>query len=295
MSTREWLALIALSIIWGGSFFFIEVALDDFPAFTIVALRVMLAALVLWSVVLIFGLKVPNLPKLWLAFLIMGLLNNALPFGLITWGQTQITASFASILNTAMPFFTVIVAGLLLPDEKISPLKILGVLIGFIGVFAMINFPQFDTHGQIWAQFAILGGGLSYAFACVYGRRFQLMHIHPIVLAAGQTSAASLFMLPVALGVDGVPNISHVSMASLASIIALGVLSTATAYVLYFKILASSGAVNLSLVTLLIPVSAIFLGIVVLGERLTLIHVIGMGLITLGLSVIDGRLWRRNH
>ncbi len=290
MGGKEWLILIILSVFWGGSFFFVEIVLKELPTLTIVALRVAIAAIVLWGVVLSLNLNVSKSPKLWFSFILMGLLNNAIPFSLITWGQTQIISSLASILNAAMPFFTIIVARLLLPDEKVSVLKVAGVVIGFTGVTVMIGLPETTEGLMVLAQLAILAAGLSYAVASAYGRRFREIGINPFVLAAGQIGASSLIMLPIALSIDGAPDVNTLSIESMLSIFSLAVFSTAIAYVLYFKILASSGAVNISLVTLLVPVSAILLGVVVLGESLEMIHIIGMAIIALGLITIDGRL-----
>ncbi|MCH9645265.1 MAG: DMT family transporter [Proteobacteria bacterium] len=292
MGVKEWLMLIILSILWGGSFFFVEVILQDLSALTIVTLRLLLATFVLWGVALYLNLQVPKSAKIWLAFLVMGLLNNAIPFTLIVWGQTQIASSLASILNAAMPFFTVIVAGLWLADERVGTLKIIGICIGFSGVVLMIGLPANSNMTTVIAQMAVLGAGLSYAFASAYGRRFQAMTISPIILAAGQTSTSSLLMLPIAYSVDGAPIMGNWSIETILSIIALAVLSTAVAYVLYFKILSSAGAVNISLVTLLVPISAILLGVVILNETITTIHLLGLSMIALGLSAIDGRLWR---
>lgn len=284
--------LIMLSILWGGSFFFVEVALNDLPAFSVVAFRVIISAITLWAVVFTLKLSIPRSAGIWAGFLVMGLLNNAIPFSLITWGQVQVSAGLASILNAAVPFFTVVVAGILLPDEKIGPLKIIGVLIGFFGVAVMIGLPGAQTDYYVLAQFAILASGLSYAFATTYGRRFKRLGVHPIVLAGAQAITASLVMIPIALSVDGVPNFHAISMTSILALLGLGVVSTAIAYILFFKILESAGAVNVSLVTLLIPISAILLGVFILQERLEMIHLVGMGLIAIGLSFVDGRLWR---
>ena len=292
MGLNQWLMLITLSILWGGSFFFVEVALNDLPAFSIVAFRVVISAAVLWAVVFMLKLPIPKSMGIWAAFLVMGLLNNAIPFSLITWGQVQVSAGLASILNAAVPFFTVIVAGVLLPDEKISPLKVIGVLIGFFGVAVMIGLPGTQADYYVLAQFAILASGLSYAFATTYGRRFKRLGVHPIVLAGAQAIAASLVMIPIALSVDGVPSFNTIGLSSILALLGLGVVSTAIAYILFFKILESAGAVNVSLVTLLIPISAILLGVFILQERLEMIHLIGMGLIAIGLSFVDGRLWR---
>ena len=293
MGLKQWLMLITLSILWGGSFFFVEVALNDLPAFSIVAFRVIISAATLWAVVFALKLPIPKTIGIWLAFLVMGLLNNAIPFSLITWGQVQVSAGLASILNAAVPFFTVIVAGILLPDEKVGPLKIIGVAIGFFGVAVMIGMPSTQENYYLLAQFAILASGVSYAFATTYGRRFKRLGVHPIVLAGAQAVAASLVMIPIALSVDGTPNLNHISWSAILALLGLGVVSTAVAYILFFKILDSAGAVNVSLVTLLIPISAILLGVFVLQERLEMIHLIGMGLIAIGLSFVDGRLWRK--
>lgn len=295
MGTREWALLILLSVLWGGSFFFVGVAVTELPPLTIVTLRVLLAAIALWGIALVMGFRPPTGVKVWLAFLGMGLLNNAIPFVLIVWGQTQIASGLASILNATTPLFTVVVAGLLLPDERATPMKLLGVAVGFVGVVVMIGVPASSGGGSILAQCAIMAAALSYAFAGVYGRRFKVMDINPIVVAAGQVTASTMVMIPITLITEGAIDLTTPSQATWLSVIALAILSTAIAYVIYFKLLASAGATNLLLVTLLIPVSAILLGSLFLNESLALIHFIGITLIGLGLSAIDGRLWRRRR
>jgi drug/metabolite transporter (DMT)-like permease len=293
MGAREWTMLIVLSVLWGGSFFFVGVAVADLPPLTIVSLRVGLAAIALWSIAFAMGLSPPKSTKVWAAFLGMGLLNNAIPFVLIVWGQTQIASGLASILNAATPIFTVVVAGVLLTDERTTPLKLMGVAIGFIGVVVMIGLPAISGGGNLLAQVAIIAATLSYAFAGVYGRRFKAMAINPIITAAGQVTASALVLTPIALTIDGPLDITGPSLGTWAAIVGLAVLSTAIAYVLYFKILESAGATNLLLVTLLVPISAILLGSLFLGESLEVAHFVGMALIALGLSAIDGRLWQR--
>jgi len=293
MGAREWGMLITLSILWGGSFFFVGVVVSELPPLTIVTLRVGLAALALWSIALLMGLRPPQSMGVWFMFFVMGSLNNVLPFTLIVWGQTHIASGLASILNATTPLFTVIVAGLLLPDERITPMKLIGVAVGFGGVVVMFGSSSFTGGTNLLAQLAILGAAVSYAFAGTYGRRFKRLGISPIVIAAGQVTASTVILIPLALSVDGVFDATALAISSWASLVALGVLSTAMAYVLYFKILEAAGATNLLLVTLLVPVSAILLGSLVLGERLNTVHFVGMALIGLGLSAIDGRLWRR--
>lgn len=293
MGSREWIMLFALSAIWGGSYFFVGVAITEMPPLTIVALRVSLAAIVLWVIAVAMGLHLPKSKKVWLTFGGMGLLNNIIPFTLIVWGQTQIASGLASIFNAATPLFTVIIASMWLPDERATPMKLIGVAIGFIGVVIMIGLPSTSEGGNTLAQLAVIAAALSYALAGVYGRRFKAMGINPIITAAGQVTASAVVMIPIALVIDGTFEITTYSINTWASIIGLAVLSTAVAYVLYFKILESAGATNLLLVTLLIPVSAILLGFLFLNETLEGIHLVGMILITLGLSAIDGRLWQR--
>jgi drug/metabolite transporter (DMT)-like permease len=293
MSTKIWLMLIALSILWGGSFFFVGVAVNDLPPLVIVTLRVGIAAMTLWVVAYAMGLRAPTSLRVWGTFFAMGLLNNVMPFLLIVWGQTQIASGLASILNASTPIFTVIVAGILLSDERPTPMKLLGALIGFVGVTLMIGLPALLGGGSLLAQLAIIGAAISYAFAGVYGRRFKAMGIKPIVLAAGQVTASTLVLLPIALTIDGTNSLYTASVESWAAIIGLAVVSTALAYVLYFKILELAGATNVLLVTLLVPVSAILLGWLFLDESLDWVHFLGMLIIALGLSVIDGRLWKR--
>lgn len=290
MGMLEWLFLITLSILWGGSFFFVGVAVRALPPFTIVTLRVVFAALVLLAIVRAMGLKMPSDRKLWAAFVGMGILNNVIPFSLIVWGQTYIASSLASILNATTPLFTVIVAHFLTTDEKMNPWRLIGVLIGFFGVVLMIGPDALrGLDANVMAQIAVLAAALAYAFAGVYGRRFRSMGVAPLVTATGQVTASSLLLIPLALAVDRPWTLSMPSPEVWGALIGLAVFSTAVAYILYFRILATAGATNVLLVTFLIPVSAILLGTVFLREHLALEHFVGMGLIGLGLAAIDGR------
>lgn len=293
MGTAEWTMLLLLSVLWGGSFFFVGVAVRDLPTLTIVALRVGLAAIVLWSVVGVSGRSVPRDPRVWFAFLGMGVLNNVIPFGLIVWGQQTIGSGLASILNATTPLFGVAVAGLLLPDERITGPKLLGIASGFAGVVVMIGPGSLTGIGSdVLAQIACLGGALSYAFAGVFGRRFKTFGVDPMVVAAGQVTGSTLVLAPLTIIIDRPWTLSMPPVSTWTAIVGLAVLSTALAYILYFQILERAGATNLLLVTFLIPVSAIALGVLILGEHLTGLEVVGMGLIGVGLLAIDGRVLR---
>ncbi|WP_244951692.1 DMT family transporter [Pseudoalteromonas luteoviolacea] len=293
MTAKLWTMLILLSILWGGSFFFVGVVVNSLPPLTIVTLRVGIAAIVLWIIAALFGLRPPKGLTKWVAFLVMGLLNNVIPFVMIVWGQTQIASGVASILNAATPIFTVLVAGVLLPDEKPTLLKLFGVMIGFAGVAIMIGVPALVGESALLAQFAIIGAAISYAFAGVYGRRFKAFGLNPLTIAAGQVTASTIVLIPITIFVDGIVNVSLISISIWSAIFGLAVISTALAYVLYFKILALAGATNVLLVTLLVPVSASLLGYLFLNESFDDINIIGMGLIASGLLAIDGRLWHQ--
>lgn len=286
--------LVALSILWGGSFFFVGIAVKELPPITIVTLRVTIAAIALLTVCRVLGYSLPRKPEVLRAFLIMGLLNNIIPFSLIVWGQTHIASGVASILNATTPLFTVLVAHMLTTDEKLSANKLAGVIIGFVGVATMIG-PAALTgeRSSLWGQLAILGAAISYAFAGIFGRRFKAMGVPPLVTATGQISASSLVLIPVALLIDRPWTLAMPSGETRAALFGIALLSTALAYLIFFRILSSAGATNLALVTFLIPVSAIVLGSLVLGEQLALKHLIGMAMIAAGLIAIDGRLLQR--
>jgi drug/metabolite transporter (DMT)-like permease len=291
MGALEWALLIALSVLWGGSFFFVGIAVAELPPFTIVLLRVAIAAIALHLVLRLLGIVMPSDRNAWLAFFGMGLLNNAIPFSLIVWGQTHIASGLASVLNATTPLFTVLVAHALTVDERMTRARLAGVLIGFTGVVAMIGPAALSDLGRdVIAQLAVLAAALSYAFAGVFGRRFKRMGVAPLATAAGQVTASSILILPLALAIDRPWAMPMPSVTALAAILGLALLSTALAYYLFFRILAAAGAVNLLLVTFLIPVSAILLGCLVLGEVLTLAQLAGMALICAGLAAIDGRI-----
>lgn len=290
MGPAQWATLVILSILWGGAFFFVEVAVTALPPFTIVLSRVGLAALALHIFLLATGKRIRFDARLWGAFLVMGFLNNVVPFSLLVWGQTQIASGLASILNAMTPIFTILVAHFLTSDEKMTGRHIAGVLIGFAGVAVMIGPAALAGLGaNLLAQLACLGATLSYGFAGSFGRRFARMGVTPVQTAAGQVTASALILLPVSMMVDRPWTLPMPGLEAMASIVALALLSTAVAYILFFRLLASAGATNIMLVTLLVPVSAILLGVTILGERLDPEHFAGMALIGLGLAAIDGR------
>jgi drug/metabolite transporter (DMT)-like permease len=235
--------------------------------------------------------KIPTSIKAWLCYLVMGALNNAIPFSLIFWGQVSIESGLASILNGTTAVFGAVVAGIFLADEPLTPRKIAGALFGLFGVAVIMGLDaltNFDLRNL--AQLAIMGAALSYAFASVWGKRF-LSTYPPIVNAFGMLVGSTLLMIPVALYSEGVPSFD-LSVEVWSSLIGVAILSTAVAYLLYFEILARTGSANLMLVTLLIPPVAFGLSFTFLGERLGADALLGFALIAFGLVITDGRLLR---
>lgn len=292
MGLFEWGLLLFLSILWGGSFFFSKVALTELPPFTVVLGRVSIAAAALYVYLRATGRAIPGSGEAWRAFFGMGLLNNLIPFSLIFWGQTALASGLASILNATTPIFSILVAHWLTADEKMTPQKITGVLLGVLGVTVLMSGSAFAGNGPpLWALLACLGAALSYGFAGTFGRRFRRLGIAPAVVAFGQTTVSTVVMVPIVALVDAPWHLSTPHLVTIGALLALALISTAFAYIIYFHLLSVGGATNSSLVTLLIPVSAILLGSVVLGERLSANHFLGMALIALGLLSIDGRIF----
>ncbi|MEM6709477.1 MAG: DMT family transporter [Pseudomonadota bacterium] len=298
MGGRQWATLIGLSLLWGGSFFFVDIAVRELSALWTVALRVLIAGTVMAAFMALTGRLnasvLPLTPKLAGEFLVMGFLSNALPFTLIAWGQIQIASGLASMINAATPIFTMIVAGLLLADERFTLLRILGAIVGAVGVGTMIGPSVLDAASTpLLPQLACLSATLSYAFGTVFGRRFTNAGLDPQAIALGQLLGSTALLVPLVLVLEGPIDIARLSEATVGAIGALSIASTALAYLLFFRLLAEAGATNTVLVTLLVPVSATALGVVFLAEPLIEYQLVGVTIVAFGLSLIDGRLWRR--
>ncbi len=293
MTPTEWALLILLAILWGGSYFYNAIAIKELPPLIIVAVRVGLGAALLYLVVRLTGGRMPREWTTWRAFFFMGLINNVIPFSLVAWSQTHIASGLAAILNATTPLFTVLVAHYATHDEKMSPGRIVGLLVGFAGVVLMIG-PDAITEStnDVIAEFGPLGAAVFYAASGVYGRRFSRMGLKPLVTATGQITAAAVMMIPLALLIDPPWLLQMPGLETWAALFGLAAVSTTLAYVIFYRILSTAGAVNLLLVTFLVPVSAILLGAVILHEHLGVNHFLGMACIGLGLAAIDGRLVR---
>jgi drug/metabolite transporter (DMT)-like permease len=296
MSLGDWGLLVLLALLWGASFFFVGVAVKEWPPLTVVVVRVLGGAIFLWPMVYAVGQRMPFDRVVWGAFFGMGFLNNVIPFCLNFWGQTHITSGVASILNATSPLFTVIVAHYFTADEKMTIRHVAGVLLGLAGVAVMVgpDALRIGDHAGFWSflgQMAIVLAAISYAFAGTFARRFRQLGVTPMATAAGQVTASSIMMIPIALVVDRPWTLHLPSWGALGAMAGLAILSTALAYIVYFRLLARAGARNSMLVTFLLPIVAIFLGVVLLGEVIHLRQIAGMALIGLGLAAIDGRIF----
>jgi len=291
MTGFEWMLLVLLSVVWGGSFFFNGIALREFPTLSIVTARVGLAALALLFLMKMLGQGIQLNRQILKAFFGMSFLNNVVPFSLIVWGQQHIASGVASILNATTPLFTMLVAHWFTTDEKINPRRLLGVLTGMGGVGLMMGLDSMESSGfHLLGQSAILLAAFSYGLAGVYGKRFAQLEIPPLATATGQLCASSMILIPLTLWIDQPWTMAIPSIEGMGSLLGIALLSTALAYVIYFRLLKTAGATNLLLVTLLIPVSAIILGVFLLDESLEPQHLSGMAVISLGLLIMDGRL-----
>lgn len=296
MGPAEWATIGGLSIIWGGSFLFVRLAVLSFTPFTIVFIRLFIATLLLLPFAIIRTIRDPEVrtflkrPKTWRQFLVMGLINNALPFSLITWSLQYVPGSTGSVLNATTPIFSVIFVQLLTNNDRLTPSRIFGVALGWVGVIVLIGFEAIQGFGSdVIGLFAMLLASCCYALAAIYGRRFNGQP--PRVVATGMLLSANIILVPVIL-LDGRAwkLVESVPLISWAAVIALGALSTGIGYLIYYRILARAGATNVLLVTFLIPVSAITLNVIVMGDVIGWNVIVGSVLLAIGLLSIDGRL-----
>lgn len=292
MTMADWGMLLLLSLLWGGAFFFVRIIVKEVPPFTLVAVRFAIAAGALWIYLRALRLSVPRSRSAWTAFAGMGTLNNLIPAALIAWSETTIGSGLASILIATTPIFSILAAHHFTVDEKISQNKIVGIVLGITGVVTLVGVDSLTgLNRSVVAMLGCLAAALSYGLANVFGRRFKRMGIAPAAGAFGQVAATAMMAMPMALTFDMPWQVPIPGAAVCASIVGLSLISTALAYAIFFRILANAGGTNISLVTLLIPISAVVLGSTVLGERLRPTQFLGMALIGLGLVAIDGRLW----
>ena len=291
LSGRAWAEMMLLAMIWGGSFLSIRVALDEITPLTSVAHRTTWAMLVLWVIIAVMRIPLPRDPKICFSFLVMGLLNNVIPFTLMAWGQLHIESGLTSILNAFTAVVGVVIASLFFADERITLRKGIGVILGFFGVAVAIgldNFRSFDLRSL--AQLAVIGGTVAYAIAGVWARK-RLVGMPPQMAAAGMLTGSTVIMLPLVYFIEG-PLTFDLQPRTMLAIGYYAIIATAFAYLLYYRVLVMAGSGNLMLVTLLVAPLAITLGAVVLDEKLGANAYLGFGILALGLIILDGRVWK---
>jgi drug/metabolite transporter (DMT)-like permease len=288
---QSWLLLLLLSVLWGGSFFFVGIALRELPPVTIVLIRVALAAVLIYPVFRARGGTLPRTLRQWLPFTIMGLFNNIIPFSLIFTGQTFISSGLASVLNATTPLFTVLILAAF-GDETLIARRIVGVLIGLLGVYVLRDPDHVQSTSQIIGMLCCLGAAVSYGFAGLWGRR-QFQAVPPMTTTTCQLISSAIIMALIAAVVDQPWHLAMPGLTTWAALLGLAALSTALGYIVFFTILKRAGASNVMLVTLLMPVPAILLGVLVLGEPLALRDIAGALVIAASLLVIDGRVLAR--
>ncbi|MGY4308959.1 drug/metabolite transporter (DMT)-like permease [Bradyrhizobium sp. USDA 4369] len=276
-------------MLWSGSFIFNGLALKELPPLTLVLLRIVLAAGILLPVARLRGLGFPKGIAGWRPFFAVALFNNVVPFCLIVIGQTFITSGLAAILNATTPLFTIVVMAAA-AEERLSARRAAGLILGLVGVVILRGGPGFDGSAGGYGILFGLGASLSYGIAALLVRR-HLAHSPPLATATFQLSASSVMILAVAAVVDQPWRLPLPGLQTWLAVIGLAALSTAFAYIVFFQILRRSGATNVTLVTLLIPLTTILLGSLVLGESISSREIGGALVIGSALLVIDGRIF----
>ena len=294
MGLAEWSMLLTFSAVWGASFYFTALALVDMPVLTLSVARMVVAVSILYLAIRLSGEAVPRGWGLWRDFAVMGFFNSGLPFLLVVWAQKSVPGGLAAIIIASTPIWTVVAAHFFTSDEKVDAGKVAGVLLGMAGVVLVIG-PSFLSamSGNLIAQFACLCAAFLYAFGGIYGRRFRARNLSPFVLAFGQGAASLSIQLPLALLIDHPWSLPVPGLSAWGGIFGVALLSTVVANLIYYRLLSSAGATNMLLSSFLAPVSAILLGVLLLGEHLTPWHFGGMMLIGIGLACIDGRALKR--
>lgn len=297
MGCRNFFWLMFLAMLWGPSFLFIKVTVAEIPPLTLVMGRVGIAALLLYLILRLRGHNLPRLGQIWGHFAVMGFFVNALPFVLFSWGEQYIDSALAAILNGTTPLFTIVLAHFFLADDRVTSTKLTGVLLGLAGLVLLIG-PSFvgGLQATTWGLLAVAVAAASYGIGMVYARK-NLRNLPPLIGPTAQLIMATLYILPLALVIERPFELSMPPWSVIGSWLALAVLGTALAFVVYYRLMEQTSATYLSMVTYLVPLFGLTLGVVILDEQLTWNAYVGCGLILLGVMVVNGIFksirWRR--
>lgn len=286
-SRADWLIFLALGLMWGSSYLFIKIAVDDFGTFTLVALRLAVGAALLWAVVRLSGQPLPTSRTIYAHLLVMAAVNIAIPFLLITWAERSVDSALAAILTAVVPLFVVVLAPLFLRDEPLRLNAIGGVAVGFAGVVLLTSDGVTGPGSDVVAELALLGSSLSYAIGAVYARR-HVRDVAPMIPAVFQVTFAMIATGAVALAFER-PWEARPDQAAVLSIVWLGLLGSGAAYLAFFRLLRNWGATRTSAVAYLLPTVGIVLGFLVLGERIDARVIVGTALVIGGVALVNSR------
>ena len=291
-STRsDWLVFLVLGLIWGSSYLFIKIAVDDFGTFTLVALRLAIGALLLWTVFRLSGQPLPRQRRVYGHLFVMGLINITIPFVLITWAEQSVESSLAAILTSMVPLFTVVFAPLFIHDEPLRINAVVGLAIGFIGVVVLTSREMAGTGSSLLADLALVAAALSYGAGAVYARR-NVRGLAPLVPAVFQVTFAFLVSGTMAVLLEH-PWTARPDASAVFSMIWLGLLGSGAAYLAYFRLLSRWGATRTTLVAYVLPVVGIILGLLVLQEPLDGRIMVGTALVIAGIGLVNSHFGRR--
>ena len=291
MSVREWSLLLFLSVLWGATFIFTGAALEGFSFLTLAWCRVAISAVFIWAVALTFKARLPDERGLGWKLALLSITGNVLPFGFIFWGQREVPGSLAAILNATTPLFTLVFAHFLTRDEHMTRAKLVGSVVGLSGVVLIIGPAALGHLGEsVTAQLSVVCGSAFYALSGIVAR--WLKRIPFLLLAAWQLTISTIILAPIVLLFEPPWHAPRPDLQAILGLLGLALLSTCVAYIVYYRLVSTAGATNLSLVGFLAPVSAILLGILLLDEHLRAIHFAGLAVIAAGLAIVDGRLLR---
>lgn len=287
-----WLVWLALGFMWGSSYLFIKIAVDDFGTFTLIALRLLIGAVFLWGVVLLARQELPRGRRIYGHLLVMACINIAIPFALITWAERSVDSSIAAILTSAVPLFVIIIAPFFLPDEPIRVNGIAGLLVGFVGVVVLTSRGlATGSSSDALGELALLGAALSYALGGIYSRR-NVRGLRPMIPAVFQVTFALLITGTIALLFEHPWTVTPDAQAIFA-IVWLGLLGSGLAYLAFFHVLSHWGATRTSMVAYMIPVVGIVLGVLVLNEPIDPRLIAGTALVVGGVALVNSRFGRR--
>jgi drug/metabolite transporter (DMT)-like permease len=288
----DWLIFLALGFMWGSSYLFIKLAVDSFSTFTLITLRLLIGAAFLWLVVLASRTPLPRDRRAYGHLIVMGVINIAIPFGLITWAEQSVDSALAAILNSTVPLMVIVIAPLFLPDEPIRLNGLVGLAVGFMGVVLIVSPGLVGAAGTLAGQLALLGSSLSYAVGNVYARR-NVRGLPPMIPAVMQVTVALILVGVLALALERPWETSSPDLEGWFSIAWLGIFGSGLAYLAYFRLLSRWGATRTSLVAYLLPVVGIVLGYLVRRESIDLSLIAGTALVIAGVALVNGRWGRR--